>query len=152
MVQVAIQVNIFNCGGIAFGFQFLHTIIDAVTMISFLNTWTSLASKSCKKIEFPNFVASSIFPPIHLSPTKNVPPLIGTCYLKDGKRVGRRFVFDAAAIAKLKAKATSTCVTNPSRVQVVTALILKRCMAATKAISGSPRASMAHHVVNTPNV
>ncbi|KAK6933433.1 hypothetical protein RJ641_036327 [Dillenia turbinata] len=148
MVQVAIQVNIFYCGGIAFGFQFPHKIIDAATMISLLNTWASLALKSCKKIEFPNFVASSIFPPIHLSPGKNVPPLIGTCFLKEGNHVGRRFVFDATAVAKLKAKATSTCVTNPSRVQVVTAFILKCCMAASKAVFGSPRASVAHHAVN----
>ncbi|GMP78365.1 hypothetical protein CsSME_00034308 [Camellia sinensis var. sinensis] len=38
-VLVAIQVNVFTCGGISIGLHFLHRIMDATTLQAFLSCW-----------------------------------------------------------------------------------------------------------------
>jgi len=57
-------------------------------------------------------------------------------------------MFDASAIASLKAKASSSSVQNPSRVEVVTALLWKCIMTAFKATSGIQRPAFITQAVN----
>ncbi|KAJ4715326.1 vinorine synthase-like [Melia azedarach] len=69
-------------------------------------------------------------------------------FCKNGRFVTRRFVFDAKAIANLKAKASSLCVQNPSRVEVVTALLSKCIVAAFKTKSGFYKPTLLTHAIN----
>ncbi|CAK9174045.1 unnamed protein product [Ilex paraguariensis] len=98
---LAIQINSFNCGGLAIGLYFSHKITDASAVASFIITWasSSQAEVANETIHQPNFDLGSLFPPITgqdislvlCNPEINV--------------VTRRFVFNGAAITKLKANA-----------------------------------------------
>jgi hypothetical protein len=65
-----------------------------------------------------------------------------------GSFQGDRVVFDASAIASLKAKETSPSVQNPTRVEVVSSLLWKCMMAAFKATSGIHMPTFITHAVN----
>ncbi|KAK9713133.1 hypothetical protein RND81_06G005400 [Saponaria officinalis] len=41
---LAIQVNVFACGGVAIGIKMSHAICDAFSVAMFVKTWTSIAS------------------------------------------------------------------------------------------------------------
>ena len=64
--QLAIQVNIFDCGGITIGVCMSHKITDVITMSAFLKSWAATAGGPCNKLVHPYFsMESSIshFPP-----------------------------------------------------------------------------------------
>ncbi|KAK9291984.1 hypothetical protein L1049_019936 [Liquidambar formosana] len=44
-VITAIQVNVFDCGGIGIGVCILHKIADGATVASFINAWAATASR-----------------------------------------------------------------------------------------------------------
>ncbi|KAL4606754.1 hypothetical protein ACB092_09G126300 [Castanea dentata] len=46
--QFAVQVNIFDCGGIAIGLCASPKIIDGITLSAFLNTWAATTGGPCK--------------------------------------------------------------------------------------------------------
>ncbi|GKU98136.1 hypothetical protein SLEP1_g11173 [Rubroshorea leprosula] len=60
----------------------------------------------------------------------------------------KTFVFHSSKIAELKAKAASERVPQPSRVEVVTALIWKWAMAVSRSNYRSPKPSAVHQPVN----
>lgn len=61
--QIAFQVNIFACGGIALGVSSCHKITDANTTSSFLKSWAALFSGSSNDVIRPNLsLPSSLFP------------------------------------------------------------------------------------------
>ncbi|XP_027156393.1 acylsugar acyltransferase 3-like [Coffea eugenioides] len=94
-------------------------------------------------IYLPSLELQSLFPPVD-DPTMlklYAVPKRETC-------LTRRFLFHASKIAQLKAMATSSGVDNPTQVEVVTALILKRAMSASRANSGSFRPSMFRNAAN----
>ncbi|ESR40409.1 HXXXD-type acyl-transferase family protein [Citrus sinensis] len=142
-----IQVTRFSCGGLVICACILHMVADGVTLGSFLMSWAARAGKNIGEDTSicPNYEISSLFPQ-----NDHTYPREATAFSKSGKFVVRRFVFDAQAIANLKAKATtsSTSLQNPSRVEVVTALISKRIMAAFKAKSGSYKPNLLTRVLN----
>ncbi|XP_038681034.1 stemmadenine O-acetyltransferase-like [Tripterygium wilfordii] len=93
----------------------------------------------------PNFDASFSFPPVDEFPKEALlVPILGQ-FFKQGKCALRRFVFDASAIARLKAMATSSGVKNLSRVEVVSALLCKSTM---KVKAGIRRSILTIHPVN----
>ncbi|XP_038716201.1 stemmadenine O-acetyltransferase-like [Tripterygium wilfordii] len=145
---VLVQETVFDCGGIALGFLLSHTIFDAATISTFLRTWSALARRSIEEAFTPNFIASSIFPSNNSFPEDaNGFALVGMLF-KTGKFATRRFIFDGSAIANLKKQATSSAVQNPSRVEVVSSLIIKRCMDALKDISGTQKSILRTYPVN----
>ena len=148
--QIAVQVNIFDCGGIAIGLCMSHKIIDGITMIAFLNNWAATAGGLSNKLVHPNFSeASSLshFPPQDILPHV-VAPLIERLWFNGSKCKTRRFVFDAKAIATLKAKAKSERVQNPTRTESLSCFIFKHARAASRLASGSPRPSILAQAVN----
>ncbi|CAN4091056.1 unnamed protein product [Withania somnifera] len=110
---VMIQVNFFECGGIAIGIYSSHKIIDGHSIISFLKSW-ACESSSRKNID-PDFTTS---------------PLITKC-------VTGRFVFDASALVVLKSK-----VQHSTRVTTVMGILWKTAMAASDAVSGFRKPSI----------
>jgi shikimate O-hydroxycinnamoyltransferase len=148
-VCLAIQVNVFNYGGIAIGVCVLHTIADGITLSAFLKSWAAIAhGANDQQLFCPDFTtASTLFPPRDL--------LSLTCsnrfmvaWHEEAISVTRRFVFDANAIATLKAKAKGEYVSNPTRYESLTALIWKCLINASMTISGLARPSVLEHSVD----
>ncbi|XP_021902550.1 vinorine synthase-like [Carica papaya] len=145
-----IQVNVFECGGIAIGMSVLHKIVDAAALSTFLEVWGANArDNTCNKnidigdLLSVSFVSSSLFPAKEDLWLRDSANEMRRSLLKEGKFVTRRFVFDAAAIANLKDQARSS-----TRVEAVSALIWKCIMAASQQKHGIPRRCLLMHAVN----
>ncbi|XP_047313010.1 stemmadenine O-acetyltransferase-like [Impatiens glandulifera] len=113
---LGIQINYFNCGGVAIGANISHKIVDAFSYITFMSSWAKLSCEGNTTVR-PSFVASSIFPPkenlgdIHEASSEII--------------VTRRFVFDARLIAHVREQARTKDVREPSRVEAVSSFIWK---------------------------
>ncbi|KAK0580972.1 hypothetical protein LWI29_008269 [Acer saccharum] len=145
---LAVQINIFNCGGIAIGLRSSHRIIDAFTSSLFTNGW----AKACKvgninDVIVPNFEAGILFPPKD-TPVVNIPNLSKTT----SGVVAKRFVLDVNTISKLKAEVTSSCggghMHKTSTTEVVTALIWRAQINAARARYGFLRTSRMATAIN----
>ncbi|KAB1203564.1 Vinorine synthase [Morella rubra] len=141
------QVNSFACGGIAIGVLVSHIIADIAALSVFLKGWAATCREGCETV-FPNFDAPSIFKLNKAAfPTETIVALMFKS-VQTSKRTTRKIVFDASAIASLKAKASSSSVPNPTRVEVVSALLWKCISAAFQAKSGIKRPTLITHSVN----
>ncbi|KAJ4702260.1 vinorine synthase-like [Melia azedarach] len=143
-----VKVTTFACGGIAVGAAISHTIADGATFSSFLKSWAAIARKNPEAAILPKFVASSLFPQNDAYTREVCSSVMFATNVKFGKYVTRRFVFDPSAIAKLKAKAKSSTVQNPTRVEAVTALLSKCVMASLKPRSDSDKPILLFQPVN----
>jgi shikimate O-hydroxycinnamoyltransferase len=146
-----IQVSTFACGGIAIGVLVAHMIADGTAMSVFLKGWATTAHKAPEAVLLcPNFDAPSVFiqNDAHSKEESYTYTALFNPFFKSGRFISRRVVFDASAIASLKAKATSPSVQNPTRVEVVSALLWKCMMAAFKATSCIHMPTFITHAVN----
>ncbi|KAL5569953.1 hypothetical protein UlMin_026528 [Ulmus minor] len=127
---LAIQVSFFNCGGLAIAMCMSHKLADANTICQFFNTWAAMARVPVGRDEstLPELNAASIFP------RGNMPGISGSAKFEKGNNVSKRFVFEASKIASLKAMVGEK-VQTPTRVQVVTALIQKCAISASRRIN-----------------
>lgn len=118
-----IQVNIFDCNGIAISLGTSHKTIDATTYTTFMKAWAATAWGSSQVI-YPSFSVQFLF---HQNPSMSYkwpPPPIYT----EGKFIARRFVLDASALASLKTMVASTrwSLYRPSCGNVPWKLLLKQ--------------------------
>ncbi|XP_020416893.1 BAHD acyltransferase At5g47980-like isoform X3 [Prunus persica] len=125
-----VQANFFECGGLAIGVNISHKVADASTLSKFINSWAAIAlgsaSTTDRVVPPAEFgVAASLFPPLDFLNAPQTPSSDSTNSGIKEKCITRRFVFDASKIAALKSKAATTTVPNPTRVEVVSALIWK---------------------------
>ncbi|KAA8542166.1 hypothetical protein F0562_023318 [Nyssa sinensis] len=138
--QLGIQVNLLNCGGIVLGICISHRIADAHTLSIFIKGWAA-TMRGENNLVCPSFVSASLFPPrdpLGFKPQAQVPA--------EGV-VTRRFVFSASTIAALQAEVINSLgIVQPTRVQVVSALIWKCAVAQTGLNKCS--ASVVFHPVN----
>jgi shikimate O-hydroxycinnamoyltransferase len=141
-----IQVTRFACGGIAIGVLVSHMIADGISLSIFLKGRAATARKACEVV-CPNFDSPSIFIQNDAYSREAVVTAFSKPF-KLGRCIVRRIVFDASAIASLKAKASSSSVRNPTRVEAVSALLWKCIMTAFKATSGIQRPTFITHAVN----
>jgi shikimate O-hydroxycinnamoyltransferase len=141
-----IKVTSFARGAIAIGVLVSRVITDGIALSVFLKGWAATARKACDTV-CPNFDAPSIFIQNEALSRETITTALSKSY-KSGRSIVRRFVFDASDIASLKAKATSSSVQNPTRVEVVSALLWKCTMTAFKATSGIQRPTFITHAVN----
>ncbi|KAK7345475.1 hypothetical protein VNO77_16079 [Canavalia gladiata] len=142
-----IQVTCFTCGGIVIGTLISHMIADGASASFFLNSWASSSRREFQhEFALPSF--DSPFPRSNscLQDT-NVMALCGQ-FLNKGRLAIRRFLFNAEAISKLKAQASSLTVQNPTRVEVVTSLLWKCAANAFRANSVLERPTLVTHAVN----
>ncbi|XP_065859043.1 stemmadenine O-acetyltransferase-like [Euphorbia lathyris] len=146
--QVAVQVNIFSCGGIAIGTCISHKLVDGITFTCFMNMWASKARTASGKHFSPFFIGPHLFPAKDLSaalPVLNIP---------QAKNVTKRFVFDMQKIAFLRERVLeNSCVTRPSRVELVSALIWKCAVDASRTKSaGSKTKTSTSFLTQTVNL
>ncbi|WRX24729.1 hypothetical protein QQP08_017216 [Theobroma cacao] len=147
--QLAVQVNIFDCGGIALAMCCSHKIIDASTVSAFLRSWAAFSRGSNGEIPHPDLLEASsrLFPPMDSMPP-NFLSSTRTLWFKEERYKTRRFVFDANAIATLMFKAKSKSLEHPSRVEALTAFIWKYAMLACASASGILKPSVLCQAVN----
>lgn len=139
-----IQENSFTCGGIAIGILISHKITDAATVGTFLKGWATVAADGSSEILAPDLTAPSVLPPL------DSPLILPADAIKviASKSTTRRLVFDASNIAALRAKAASSNVPNPTRVETVTAFIWKHSIKASRLNSGFPKLTIVSQAVN----
>ena len=144
---LAIQVNIFDCGGMAIGVCISHKVADALSLVMFLNNWAATARGDSNNTIYPRFDLATLFPSRNISGFKP-----STGIMKD-KIVTKRFVFNASMIATLKAKYTNNASNEytrcPTRIEALSAFIWSRFMAATQGSKLDPeRLYTVLHAVN----
>lgn len=150
-----VQVTSFSCGGLVICACISHTFGDGTSFSSFMKAWAATARNKISEEEVihicPNYDASSLFLPTEddlFHQSRAISEASYTRFLQTGRFVNRRFVFDAKAIAELKAKAKSSRVENPTRVEVVSAILSKSIMAVLNKKSASHKPTLLSHAVN----
>ncbi|XP_050370789.1 BAHD acyltransferase At5g47980-like [Argentina anserina] len=143
-----VQINFFECGGMAIAISISHKVADAFTFSTFIKSWSAAALVPSSTTDHPvvpaDFGAAAfLYPPQDF--LNSPKPLVEFI---QGKCITRRLVFDASRIAALKSKAASASVPNPTRVEVVSALIWKCAMEASRSNLGSIRPSLWCQAVN----
>ncbi|KAJ4702258.1 vinorine synthase-like [Melia azedarach] len=143
-----VQVTTFACGGIVVGAFVSHMIADGTTFSWFLKSWAAATARNNNNntnieqvIIHPKLDAVSLLPQNDQAngyPREVCSSAVFTSHIKFDNFITRRFVFDASAIANLKAMVksrSSSGVQNPSRVEVVTAFLTKSIITALKSKS-----------------
>ncbi|XVF35845.1 hypothetical protein REPUB_Repub19eG0006200 [Reevesia pubescens] len=143
-----IQVTTFACGNIVIGAFLSHMIVDGPAATTFLRSWAVMTRKSGEEAASPNFDASFVFPQSEAYPKEATLLALLSPFLKTGTCLSRRIVFDASAIASLRAKTASSSVPDPTRVEAVSALLCKCIMATSKAKSDIQKSTLINHAVN----
>ncbi|XP_050229771.1 stemmadenine O-acetyltransferase-like [Mercurialis annua] len=130
-----IQETVFACGGFTIGINVLHLVMDGCALASFLKAWGAMACDGDDKRMMPSFDGPSIFPKFEDFPADATFTAILRNFIKVEKMNATRFVFDGSAISNLKEKVIASGVKNPTRVEVVSALLSKSLMTAFKSKS-----------------
>ncbi|KAK2640942.1 hypothetical protein Ddye_022705 [Dipteronia dyeriana] len=121
---LAVQLNRFNCGGVAISVGFRHVVADAVAAANFIKTWATLASATGADItENVVYDCTSIFPPQDIS---GVP--INHMRSSQGITL-KRFVFDCSNISALRQEFGN----QTTRFQVLAALVWGAVISAKRA-------------------
>ncbi|CAI9087764.1 OLC1v1021931C1 [Oldenlandia corymbosa var. corymbosa] len=146
--MLSIQVNAFECGGLAIGICLSHRIADAATLGTFVSAWANACNPKAGQEQhiFPIFNSGQFFP------SRNLPKLeMGIRRTMDDcpgpKILTRAFVFSGKAISELRSKCQQQQ-HPPTRVQLVSGLILRALLAIDQAKCGHPRASLVLQTVN----
>ncbi|PON64746.1 Transferase [Parasponia andersonii] len=125
-----VQATFFDCGGLAVGVCTSHKLFDARTMSVFIKSWAETLKGSGQTV-VPVLDAASYFPPGRHRSFRPPPQELNKA---GDQSVTKLFVFDKQTIVDLKAKTAGDRVKQPSRVEVVTALIWKCVMAGSRSI------------------
>ncbi|XP_050379562.1 acyltransferase Pun1-like [Argentina anserina] len=147
-IVTLIKITVFNCGGTVVGICMLHKIADASSMLTFLRSWTADVRGQIGVL--PKFIEPSLMPPSEI-PIRPTPGLLGVQNF-----IRRRFVFNHSKMASLKAE-SSTLLRKlghnapPTKVELVTAILLKCAIASSQSVLGRPRPSLMSQVVNLRN-
>jgi shikimate O-hydroxycinnamoyltransferase len=145
-VLLAVQYNIFECGGVAIAVCVSHKIADGTSAVTFVNAWAG-TSRGASEVISPSFDAAIHFP---LRDTTGFMPNEA---ISKENIVTKRFVFNKSSIAALRKEASVAFGPEdkgPSRVEAISAFIWRRFMAMAKAKQGNkkPKLFAAVHAVN----
>ncbi|KAL5570080.1 hypothetical protein UlMin_026655 [Ulmus minor] len=146
---LGVQLNVFECGGIAIGVCLSHQLGDALSSIVFNKTWVAIARGEAE-VAPPIFASAALFPlrkePYWFNPNSNI--------TKKGITT-KRFVFSSSTIEALRKKyEKSTCLEEnekrPSRVEALSTFIWSRILLATNDIEdgGVEKCYVIVHPVN----
>ncbi|KAI5669707.1 hypothetical protein M9H77_19560 [Catharanthus roseus] len=139
---VVVKLTHFDCGGIAIAVGVSHKVADGCTIFEFMKDLadsTRLPSHS----PTPLLTSDSVFP--HGDDVKIIEPNIDECQ----NYVGRRFVFSAEAIERLKSKAVESGIQKPTRSEVVTSFLYHCALVSTRSVNGGiPRPSVILPAIN----
>ncbi|CAN4078495.1 unnamed protein product [Withania somnifera] len=120
------QLSHFDCGGIAISVCLSHKVGDGGSMASFFYDWAKV-TRNPNQIPRPKFIGDTFFP------TPNGPLMAPLIDSKLAKCVHKKFHFSASKLQALRAIiAAEAGIKNPTRAEVVSAILFK---SATKAAS-----------------
>lgn len=118
-----VQLNVFDCGGIAIAACLSHQIADGLSFFTFLNSWAAISnSNNAPLIKLPRFDSAKLFPPKDVS---GFDPRSG---ITKENIVCKMFVFDADVVENLRSRyggggGGEKC---PTRVEALSAFIFSR--------------------------
>ena len=130
-VSMGVQLNVFECGGVAVGICVSHKISDALSFFIVVNEWAAYCRGEKEAVRV-HLSSAEVFPP-----TKTKVHNTRTSIFR--QRVGRRYHIDAANVETIRAKyADCPAMENqrrPSRVEALSTFIYSRFIAAIKAVT-----------------
>ncbi|KAJ0034784.1 hypothetical protein Pint_25807 [Pistacia integerrima] len=140
---VAVQFNMFECGGIALGLCISHTIVDGFVYSKFIDAWSTSCKLGFDKVENkPSFDLGFLLPAREAMPEiKHVFP-----NLPDLKIASAKFVFDNLSISNLRSMLDKG--DSSSRVKLVAALIWKALIRKAETKHGKLRPSVMTLLIN----
>lgn len=146
-IVLAIQINFFNCGGMVIGLCMSHKIVDGSSLVAFINAWAATARGEDSKIATPNFNLAFHFKPRDEDFSPFFPPTSG---IDNETIVTKRFIFDKMKLATLKEKlvVSSQMIKDPTRVEAVSAFILKQLIEVSNMKTDTKKCFGAIHTVN----
>ncbi|KAK3034802.1 hypothetical protein RJ639_033707 [Escallonia herrerae] len=140
---LVIQVNTFECGGLAVGVCCSHRIGDASTIASFIYGWATVSQTNSSDGICPSFDAATFFPGRGLDNLPfNIPRSMKDA---DFKSATKMFAFNKKAISTLRAMCHGPRV---SSLQLVNAILWKALIGVDHAKHGRSRASFLIQPVN----
>lgn len=116
---LGVQLNVFECGGVAIGVCVSHKLGDAFSSLVFIKTWSDVA-RGDHTFNPPEFVSATLFPP------KDTAGFDSRMGITKRNIVSKRFVFGASAIETLRAKHEERLGCGASRVESLSAFIWTR--------------------------
>ncbi|KAL5563864.1 hypothetical protein UlMin_033611 [Ulmus minor] len=127
-LALGIQLNIFECGGIAIGSCISHKLADGLSSFMFLKSWAATARGELEILP-PQFVSATLFPPRNISGFSH-----GARLTKEKNIILKRFVFSTAMIEQLREKYGDTKSlenkTRPTRVEALSVFLWSRFITA----------------------
>ncbi|XP_060174386.1 acyltransferase Pun1-like [Lycium barbarum] len=128
---VVVQLSYFSCGGIAISMCISHKIGDGCSGYNLFRDWSEITRDPNFTKPSLHYVEQSVFPP----PSSG--PFIAPLFMSNKHDcVQRRYIFSNEKLLNLKnTVAAESEVQNPTRTEVVSALIFKCAVAAAKANS-----------------
>ncbi|KAI4311368.1 hypothetical protein MLD38_036271 [Melastoma candidum] len=134
-LAAAVQVNLFECGGIAIGLCISHKVGDALSSSNFLKAWSAFARGNRSPVDWvtPLFDGASLFPPLR-EPDPMLEKFVQI--VKEGFR-SKRFVFDAESLSKLQTKYADAAENKPTRIEALMGFLSGRLMANVRPPSGT---------------
>ncbi|XP_055814704.1 stemmadenine O-acetyltransferase-like [Solanum dulcamara] len=130
-VGLVVQVNFFECGGMAIGIGISHKLADAASCFMFINTWAAIACRQCHLSPF--FDSATLFPPKDASLVRDV-----CLEIQRENILTKRFVFsnsdisalrDEYADQRMKGSVFERIGLRPSRILALSAFLWSRFMA-----------------------
>ncbi|KAF3435060.1 hypothetical protein FNV43_RR22147 [Rhamnella rubrinervis] len=140
-IVAAIQISMFEFGGMAICVSISHKVADGFTVSAFINGWSTASRLGFKEVVQPSFNLASIFPPRE-NYRPNLPRLDNRV-----KLVTKMFVFNGTSISTLKERVRCQ-IPKPSRVEMVTALVWRALIRVSEVKNKRLRASLATHSLN----
>ncbi|KAJ6380581.1 hypothetical protein OIU77_029473 [Salix suchowensis] len=128
-VTLAVQVNYFNCGGMAISICILHAVADGSTLATFVKSWAAITRYPKHILDEVIFDCTTLFPPKDLSSFS-----LHNFMKKDvlSEIVTKRFLFDGSKVAVLRDEVgNGPSLDRPTRFIAVSSLILAAMMTIT---------------------
>ncbi|GMJ12909.1 hypothetical protein like AT3G26040 [Hibiscus trionum] len=137
---LSVQVNKFDCGGLAIGVSLSHKFADAFTIFTVVNAWATCCRTSLDAVKCLSFETGSVLPAAVFTVSQKVP------VPEDNSEtlITKRFFFSSSAMSTLKAKLAPLVADSSrlSRAQILIALIWKARIELAKMKHGSLRDSL----------
>lgn len=140
------QLSQFDCGGVAVSASMCHKVGDGCTVRNFMGHWVAATRHPTLSLS-PKFISESVFPTLPGGPL-DVPVMPSKI---EDDCVQKRFVFSGAKLDLLNDMvAEESGVRNPTRAELVSALLYKCCTKAAARNNPGPsrRASILVHYAN----
>ncbi|KAF9679370.1 hypothetical protein SADUNF_Sadunf06G0008000 [Salix dunnii] len=145
-VTLAVQVNYFNCGGVAISICIWHALADGSTLATFVKSWAAITRDPNNVIGEVIFDCTTLFPPQDLS-SFSLHNFVKEDVLSE--IVTKRFLFDGSKVAALRDEVgNGPSLDRPTRFIAVSTLILAAMMTVTRENEAGQQISAATIAVN----